>query len=59
MERDAGGRFAWEADTLPAELLPLGAGVVIADRARAAEGGLVKAFQAPGHSAQEAAIQPV
>ena len=23
-EREARGRFAWEADTLPAELLPLG-----------------------------------
>ena len=34
--RPPGARFAWEADTLPAELLPLGALSVIADRARSA-----------------------
>ena len=32
MERDAGGRFAWEADTLPAELLPLGSLVILVER---------------------------
>ena len=31
-------RFAWEADTLPAELLPLGAATVIAGRAPRAAG---------------------
>ena len=35
---------AWEADTLPAELLPLGADRVIADRARAA-GGTTRAVE--------------
>ena len=33
-------RFAWEADTLPAELLPLEAERVIADRARGEEGSV-------------------
>jgi Transposase. len=46
---------AWEADTLPAELLPLGrAGVVIADRARGAEGAGPRPFRPRGHSALEA-----
>jgi hypothetical protein len=36
--RDSNPRHsAWEADTLPAELLPLGAERVIADRARGAD----------------------
>jgi hypothetical protein len=51
---------AWEADTLPAELLPLGrAAVVIADRARGAERGDVEAPRGSRHSAQEADAQVI
>jgi hypothetical protein len=39
------GQSPWEADTLPAELLPLAAREVMADRARGAEGPAYRSGQ--------------
>jgi len=50
-------RHAWEADTLPAELLPLGAGVVIADRASGGVGsGAGSELRDPGGPAKDSSV---